>query len=99
MTRDVVIFSVKQANIGLFAVIAFARHPCPAVATQLFVPSAIWVVFADPPYAETYWTHLIHGIEARGPPLQDRGHTARPPCLSLSDPIPYGRRQLNCRPF
>ena len=48
------------AYVGLVAAVASARHPCPALATELFIPSKIGVVFADPAYAKTNRAVLIH---------------------------------------
>lgn len=55
-----VLFDKNCACVGLFAAVASARHPCPALATELFIPSAIAVVFADPPYTKTNGTVFIH---------------------------------------
>jgi hypothetical protein len=40
--------------------VAFARHSRAAHASQLIAPSAIGMVLANPPYAQTNGTVLIH---------------------------------------
>jgi 16S rRNA G966 N2-methylase RsmD len=60
MLDGFVLFDENRAYVRLFASIASARHSCPALATELFVPRKIWVVFADPPYAKTNGTVFIH---------------------------------------
>jgi hypothetical protein len=42
MLGDFVLFGDDFAYVGLVAAIASARHPCPALATELFIPSKIW---------------------------------------------------------
>src|SRR5258707_7363235 len=54
-----VLFDKNCACVGLFAAVASAQHPCPALATELFIPTAIGVVFADPPYTKTNGTVFI----------------------------------------
>jgi hypothetical protein len=54
------LFDKNCACVGFFAAVASARHPRPALATELFIPSAIGVVFADPPYTKTNGTVFIH---------------------------------------
>src|SRR6266404_638466 len=48
MLRGLVLFGDDFAYVGLLAAIASARHPCPAPATKLFLPSKFGVVFAAP---------------------------------------------------
>jgi hypothetical protein len=55
-----VLFGDDFAYVRLVAAIAPARHPCPTLATELFIPSAIRMVFADPPHAKTDGTVFIH---------------------------------------
>ncbi len=54
------LFDKNWACVGLFAAVASARHPCPALATELVILSAIAVVFADLPYTKTNGTVFIH---------------------------------------
>jgi len=49
MLRGLVLFGDDFAYVRLLAVVASARHPCPTLAAKLCIPSAIGMVFADPP--------------------------------------------------
>ncbi len=48
MLRGLVLFGDDFAYVRLVAVVAPAGHSCPALATKLFIPSAIGMVFAGP---------------------------------------------------
>src|SRR5207248_2177566 len=70
MLRGCVLFGDDFAYVRVVAIIAFARHPCPALATKLCIPSAIGMVFTHPSYAKTNGALFIHAkrlsIVARG---------------------------------
>ena len=57
MLRGFVLFGDDFACVGIFAPIASARHSRPAPAAELCTPSAIGMVFTDPPDAKTNGTH------------------------------------------
>jgi hypothetical protein len=58
--RGFILFGDDFGYVRLIAAIALARHPSPALAAKLCIPSAIGVVFAHPPYAKTNGAGFIH---------------------------------------
>ena len=62
MLRGLVLFGENGAYVMLVTAIASARHPRSALAIELFIPSKVGVVFADPPYAKTDGTVFIHRL-------------------------------------
>jgi 16S rRNA G966 N2-methylase RsmD len=60
MLGGFVLFGENCAYVGLIVSVALARHPRAAPASKHIIPNTIRVVFADPPYAKTNGTVLIH---------------------------------------
>ena len=60
MIDCLVLFCKNFADVGIVAAIASARHSCPALAAELFIPGKFGMVFADPPYSKTNGTAFIH---------------------------------------
>jgi hypothetical protein len=65
--RDFILFDdylacIRLINASFTRTVTLARHSCPADAAKFFVPSAVGMVFANPPYAETNGTLRIHWL-------------------------------------
>ena len=57
---------VRFIDARLSGNVALTRHTRTAHAAKSFVPRSIGMVFADPPYAETYGAVLIHTYKLSG---------------------------------
>jgi hypothetical protein len=59
MSRGVMLFDHDFADIRLITIIAAARHPCPAHATHLIMPSAVGMVSQTHPMPRQMWQCLF----------------------------------------
>ena len=60
MLRGFLLFGDDFAYVRLVAVAASARHPCPTLAAEPFIPSANRGAFRRPTLCRNKWTVFIH---------------------------------------
>ena len=60
MVRGFVLFGDDFTDVRLVAAVASVWHPSPALAAKLYIPSAIGMVFTNPPNAKTNGTVFVH---------------------------------------